>query len=238
MQRFDGGFGIAGFEQIAPLHEQSVAVAGIEREHALQNFFSAVEVAFGAESFSGGGKNLPGIIFLAEADVDFRQADPHGGIFRIHFQNFLEDADGVVELAGFQEFFCDLQVLGAGIVEEALLSVEFGQLQHALKRRLELADFFVHGDGFDRETLRGIGIAYGLETFGGFIGIAEAGVKVADGVGDGEVFGVGLDDLFVLNDGILHLALLDVFLRSAEHLLFVEPETERHKVTNSSPGCE
>jgi len=30
----------------------------------------------------------------------------------------------------------------------------------------------------------------------------------------------------------LHLALLDILLRSAECLLFVEPETERHKVTN------
>jgi hypothetical protein len=33
----------------------------------------------------------------------------------------------------------------------------------------------------------------------------------------------------------LHLALLDILLRSAENLLFVEPETERHKSTNSSP---
>src|SRR5208337_245112 len=235
LQRFNGGFGITGLEQVAALHEKRVAVAGVERKHALQNFFGAAERALGTQGFGGGGENLPGIILLAQSDIHFRQADAHVGVFRIHFQNLLEDTDGVVEFIGLQEFFGHLQILGAGIVEESLLGVEFGQLQHALQRRLELADLLVHGDGLDRETLRGIGIAYGLEAVGGFIGVAEAGVEVADRVGNGEVLGVGLDDLFVFRDGVLNFALLDVLLRRAENLLFVEPETERRKVTNSSP---
>ena len=69
----------------------------------------------------------------------------------------------------FQKFFGDLQILRAGIVEKSLLGIEFRQTQHAFKRRLELADLFIHGDGFDREALRGIGIANGLETFDGFV---------------------------------------------------------------------
>src|SRR5580700_2429159 len=235
LQGFDGCFRISSFEQIAALHEQRIAVAGIEGKHALQNFFCTARRAFGAQSLSGSCENLPGFILLAQADVDFRQADAHGGVFRIHFQNLLEDADRVFKFAGFQELFGDLQVLGAGVVEQSLLGVELGQFQHALKRWLELADFLVHGDGLDRETLSGIGIAYGLETFGGFVGFAEAGVEIANGVGDGKVFGVRLENFFVLGDGILHLALLDILLRRAEDLLFVEPETERHMSTNSSP---
>ena len=238
LQRFDGGLGVAGLEQIAALHEQRVAVAGIEREHALQNFFGGGQRALGAQSLGGSGENLPGFILLAQADINFRQADAHGGIFRIHFQNLLEDADGVIQFAGFQEFFRDLQVLGAGIVEESLLGVEFGQFQHALERGLELADFLVHGDGLDRETLVGIGIAYALEAFGSFVGFPEAGVEIADGIGDGEILGIGFENLFVLSDGVLHLALLDILLRSAENFLFVEPETERHKSTNSRPWSE
>ena len=66
--------------------------------------------------------------------------------------------------------------------------------------------------------------------------MAETGVKVANGVGDGEFLGVSFQDLFVLSDGILQLALLDEFLRSAESLLFVEAETERHMLADSRSG--
>ena len=150
---------------------------------------AAVSDPLRAQAFGGGGENLPGFGLLAEANIDFRQLDPHGAVFRIHFQNLLEDADCVFEFAGFQEFFRDLQVLGAGVVEQALLGVEFGQLQQALEGRLELADLLVHRDGLDREALAGIGIAYSLEAFGSFVALAEAGVEVADGVGDRQVLG-------------------------------------------------
>ncbi len=64
--------------------------------------------------------------------------------------------------------------------------------------------------------------------------LAETGVEVANGVGDGEFLGVSFEDLFVLSDGILQLALLDEFLRSAESFLFVEAKTERHMIADSS----
>ena len=209
----NGSGGIAGLDHVLALHQQGIGVAGIERQHALQNFFGAAERALGAQAFGGGGENLPGFGLLAQADIDFRQANPHGAVFRIHLQNLLEDADRVLEFAGFQEFFGDLQVLGAGVVEQALLGVEFGQFQQALERGLELADLLVHRDGLDRESLAGIGIADSLEAFGGFVGFAEAGVEVADGVGDGQVLGIVLEDLLVLGDGVLQLALLDILLR-------------------------
>src|SRR6202023_4091177 len=114
-------------------------------------------------------------------------------------------------------------------IEEALLSVKLCQLQHALKRRLELADLLVHGDSLDRESLGGIGVAHTLKTVRGLVVIAHAGVEVSHGVTHREILGIILEDLAVLSDGILQLALLDILLRSAEDLLFIEPETERHR---------
>ncbi len=61
-----------------------------------------------------------------------------------------------------------------------------------------------------------------------------AGVKIANGIEHRQVLGVGLKDLFVLGNGVLQLALLDILLRSAENFLFVEAETKRHKSADSS----
>ena len=127
--------------------------------------------------------------------------------------------------------------MGAGIVEQTLLGVKLGQLQHAFQRGFQFADFLIDGDGLDRETLAGIGIADILEAICGFVVLAEADVEIAHGVGDRKVFRVVLEDLLVFGDRVLQLALLDILLRSAEELLFVEPETKRHMSTDSSPWC-
>ena len=52
--------------------------------------------------------------------------------------------------------------------------------------------------------------------------MSQAGVKVAHCIEDGEVFGIVLEDLFVFSDGVLQLALLDVFLRSTKNLRLIE----------------
>jgi hypothetical protein len=78
-----------------------------------------------------------------------------------------------------------LQVLGAGIVEQPLLGVEFRQFQRSIHARLELGDLLVHGDALDREALRRIGIAHLLEALDGFAVVAQTGVEIADGVVDG-----------------------------------------------------
>ena len=180
-----------------------MGIAGVQREHAGEDFVGSGERAFRTHGLGGRGEYLPRFGFLSQPDVDFRQLDPHRGIFRIHFEDLLENTHRIIELAGLQEFFRHLQILGAGVVEKTLLGVKLGQLQHALERRLEFADLFVHRDGLDRESLAGIGIADGLEAFGGFVAFPDAGIEVADGVGDGQVLGVILEDFVVLSDGIL-----------------------------------
>src|SRR6202007_2338496 len=96
------------------------------------------------------------------------------------------------------------------------------------------ADLLVHRDALDRKTLRGIGITHFFETLGGLVDLPVAGIEVAHSVQNRQILRVGLEDLFVLGNGVLQLTLLDVFLRSAENFLFVKAETKRHKSADSS----
>jgi len=71
-------------------------------------------------------------------------------------------------------------------------------------------------------------IAHHLEIFCGLLVLAYSGVKIANGVENGEIFGVFLDDFLVLDNGIGELALLDKLLRRGKYLSFIETETECH----------
>ena len=106
-----------------------------------------------------------------------------------------------------------------------MLGVEFRKPQHAFHGSFQLAELLVHGDGFNGEALRGIGIANTLEALRGLVALSQARVKVTDGIQNGEVFRIMLQDFFVLGDGILQLTLLNELLRSAENFLFIETET-------------
>ena len=188
----------------------------------------------GPQAVGGGGEKLPGFRLLVEPDINLGQPGAHGDVFRIHLQRLLENPYRLFQFAGAQKFFRDLQVLRAGIIEKSLLGIELGQSKHALQGGLQLGELLVHGDGFDGEALGRIGIANALEGFHGLVALAETGVEVADGIGDGEFLGVGFENFFVLSNGVLQLALLDELLRSTESLLFVEAKTERHKIADSS----
>src|SRR5580658_11135953 len=64
LERFDGGFGVAGLKLVAALHEQRVAIAGIEGEHALQNFFGGAGGTLGTQSFGAAEKICQASFFL------------------------------------------------------------------------------------------------------------------------------------------------------------------------------
>ena len=232
LQHRNGAGRVARLDHVLASHQQGIGITRIESQHTLQDFFGSAERSFGAQAFRRRRENLPGFRLLVQPNIHFRQMNPHAAVFRIHLQDLLEDADRILEFAGLQELLRDLQILGTGVIEKTLLRVKFSEFQQALERRLELADLLVHGDGLDRETLAGIGIAYILEAYGGFIGFAEAGIEVADGVGDGQILGIVLEDLFVLSNGVLDFALLDILLRIVKSLLLVESK-QRHKCANS-----
>ena len=80
----------------------------------------------------------------------------------------------MIELVGLQELFRHLQILRAGIIKKSLLGIQLGQTQHAFHGSFELAQLLVHGNGFDGEPLRGIGVAYTLEAVRGLFNIAES----------------------------------------------------------------
>ena len=96
-----------------------------------------------------------------------------------------------------------MQILSAGIIEQALLGVEFGQTQHRFRGDLQLAQLLVHSDGFNGETLRRISLANIFETLDSLLLLTAAGVEIANGVQYGKVFGIGFQNLFVFGDGVL-----------------------------------
>src|SRR5579863_1251466 len=236
LETLDCGCHVARIECIAAAHEQSVAVARIERDHALQNFFRRTELALGPQSLGCRREDLPGFCLLAEADINLGQPCPHGNVFGIHFQSLLEDPYCLFQLTFTQKFFRHLQILSAGIIEKTLLGIKFGQPEHALQRRLQLAQLLVHGNRFDGEALRSVSVANTLEAFHGLFGIAETRVEVAHGIHYREILGVGFENFFVLSNCVWQLALLDKLLRSTENLLLVEAKTKRHKNADSSSG--
>ena len=56
---------ITRVEGVATSQQQRVAVAGIERDHALQNFFRRTKLAFRAQGLGCGGEDLPGLGLFA-----------------------------------------------------------------------------------------------------------------------------------------------------------------------------
>src|SRR5215472_9463113 len=82
----------------------------------------------------------------------------------------------------------------------------------------------------------GLSIAHILEALGSLVGLADSRIQVAYRVQNGQVFRISFEDLFVFGDGVLQLALLDIFLRSAENLLFIKSEAKRHISADSKPS--
>ena len=234
LQELNGFLGIVGFQGRPSAQQQNIAVPGIEYQHALEDLLRSSQRTAHARRFCSRAENLPCFGFLAQPDVNLGELDPHSDVFRVHLQDLLEKPYRLLEVAVLHEVFSDLQVLRARVVEETLLGIEFRQFQRTVHARMDLGDLLVHRDAFYRETLRGIGIADTLETFDGFGSLAQSGVEVPDGVVDGEVLGIVLENLLVFRDGVLKLALLDKLFRSAEKLLFVKAETKRHRSADSS----
>ena len=230
LQEGDGALGIVAFEGGLATEQQDVAAFWIEGQHALENVFGGGERTARAQRFRHGAEDLPSLFLFVQPDVDFGEFDAHGHIFRVHFEDLLEKAHGLLQVAILHETFGDLHVLGAGVVEQPLLGVKFRQLEGRLHARLQLGDLLVHGDALDREALRGIGVAHHLEARDGLFSVAETGVEIADGVIDGKILGVVLEDLVVLSNGVLQLALLHEFFRCAENPLFVKTKTKRHRI--------
>jgi hypothetical protein len=226
----DGALRIVAFQRGLSAQQQNVAVARIQHQHALQNVFRGGQRATRAQRFGGGAENLPGFFLFSQPDINLGQLHPHGHVFRVHFEDLLEEPHRLFEVAILHEIFGDLQILRARVVEQPLLGVEFRQFQRCIHARLELGDLLVHGDALDGETLRGIRIAHRLEALDGLGGVAHARVEIADRVVDGQILGIVLEDFVVLSNGVLQLALLDKLFRGAENLLFVEAKTKRHKV--------
>ena len=118
----------------------------------------------------------------------------------------------------------------ASVIEKALLAIEFGQLGCILGVvRADLGQLLVNRNGFNGKAVLRVLVADFLEVIRGLIVVADARVKVPDGVQHRQVLGIFLDDLFVFGNRVGQLALLDKLLRLRQDLYFVEPKPECHK---------
>ncbi len=155
--------------------------------------------------------DVAGLVLFSQLDIKVRQLGLRGGVFRIEFQYFLEDLGRAGIVAGLQELVGDLHILGARVVEEALLSVKLRQFGQAIGGAgIEFGELPVNGNGFDGKAILRILVADFLEVSTGLVILADTGVEVADGVQDREVLGVLFDDLFVFGNGVGKFALLDI----------------------------
>ena len=106
-----------------------------------------------------------------------------------------------------------LHVLAAGIVEQALGRIQLCQLGNGFRRGgIQLGQLLINGNGFYGEAILGILVAYALEIIAGPVILPHPGIKIANGVKDGKILRIFPDDLFVLSNSVLQLALLDKLL--------------------------
>ena len=170
-----------------------------------------------------------GFVLLAHAYVKVGQARLHGDVFGIEFQHFLEDRDGGIQVVGLGVMFRNQEILLARITEQILLGIEFGQAaDFVYAGGIDLGDFLVQRDRFDSESFRGVGFPDFLEVRCRPVWISHSRIQVAQGIQNGQVLGVVLQDLFVVINCVLNFPLLDVLLRRVEDLCFIKTKTERH----------
>ena len=165
-------------------------------------------------------------MIAAGAAIQVSQTLLHPGIFGVEFQNFAIDVDGGAGIPGAQVQLGQRGILRARIAKKALRAVEFGQLQHAIAGAgAKLGHLLVHGDGLDHEPVGGIGVGDFAEALQAVVETAHANIEVTDRVHHGEVAGIAFQDLFVLGDGILQLALQHKALRCLQDLRLVKAKS-------------
>ncbi len=134
---------------------------------------------------------------------------------------------GVV--TGLEQMVRHLHVLGARVIEEALLGIKFGQLDARIDGAgIQIGELLVDGNGFYCEAVLRILVADFLEIYASLVVLTQTGMEVANRVEDSQVLGVLFDHLFVLGNGIGKLALLDMLLSRAEDLCLVETKPKCH----------
>ena len=235
LQILNGSLWIVAVQRGPSTHQQNVAVARIKYQHALQNIFRGRHGTAGAQRLGCRAENFPRFLLFAQLDVNLGEFDPHRHVLRVHFKNLLEQAHRLLQVPALHEFFGHLQILRPGIIEEALLGVEFRQLQRSIHARLELGDLLVHSNALDRKTLGGIRIADRFETLDRLFGIAQPRVQIANRIGNCKILFIVLADLLVFRDSVLQLALLNELFRGAENLLLVESKDKRHRIYGLQP---
>ena len=205
----------------------SSKVAAIERDEAVENLLRRFERMAIDEGGGGLRQHLLGFVLLAALVHQIGGAGDDLHVFRVEEDKLLEQPQCFLGLAFAGVGLGGLQQGGAGIADESLLAVKLGKLFHGRKIiSVELDDLLVHRDGLQDGAVGDIGFRDDAEALDRFFVLPEPGINIANRIEDGEISGLGLQNLVVFGDGVLQLVLLQIAFGFCPRLFFVVPESE------------
>ena len=155
--------------------------------------------------------------------VELGQLDAGGDVLRIEIDQLADGGQRLARLALAMEVRRHhLEVLHR-VREQAELAVELGQLEVDLNQpRIELEDLLVDRDGLQVEALLAVELGDAEIGLRGLVLRALLGVEIADLEPDPDVLRVLADDLEVLLDGLVNLALVPRLAGCVHHLVLVD----------------
>ena len=163
------------------------------------------------------------LVVQALAAEQLRQLEPERGVVGLHLRHALVDGDRRSRVVVLLVIVRQHLVLGAGFVQQSLLVVELRQpLVDHERRRIQLDDLLVDGDGLDEEAIVRVPLGDLGKQPNRLVDAFEAGVEITYPVERVGVVGMFRQDLAVFLDGRLELALGDVLLGGADDFFAVQ----------------
>jgi hypothetical protein len=151
--------------------------------------------------------------YLTVAFVQLRQTLLELDVVGVEVEDFLHHLDGQIGLVGLQIGLDEPHVVGASIGHHALHRVEVGQARQGVGvGGIKLGDLLVHGDPAHQEAFSRVEVGQPDVVLQGFGNPVQANVEIAQGVEDVLILHVLGEDLLVLVDRFLQLALRGQFL--------------------------
>ncbi len=164
-----------------------------------------------------------GLILLVRGTVEVRQAHLDAHVVGIDGGHLLVDVDGVRQPVVLLVVIGQDLVLAPGVLDQALLVVEVGQLVVDLELgRVDLVDLLEDRDRLQEEPVPGVEVRDPREVGDGIPGTVHADVEVPDLVQGRDVLGVVLQDAEVLLQRLIELTLGQQLLGGLEDLFAVD----------------
>ena len=205
------------------LQQQRGWIGGRHLQGSLHHLFGFARVAAVEQALPIGEVRFRGVALLPHHVIELGQAHLHPWVFRLHFQQAMQHLDGLGPAVGFQVRFGDLQEQRPRFAQHALLHVKVGQLLEWIDLiRGQLGDLFINRDGLAVESVGQIHLRQPFEVFERMGHVTLAGVEVAHRHQGGLISRIVTQDLLILGDGLVDLALVQILQSALERFALIE----------------